>query len=325
MGIAFSKQPIVRATATGATRAQLIASIVSILGAAGWSGAELANGWCMTCASPQGLQAKLWIQDLGATMYSTLGPAISLRMSCADDSSLTEAHRLVASAAREYDVIAGVCQVFIALPGASWQVAPDGFWGYHFAAGVPWLPTTATGDCAGQLVTGIDAAWWLSSTGGESFRNGRYHEYANWAGYWATDGLATRGHVGDGCQLQMRVKSLLNSSWATSFPGLPAVVFGDGKPLYFDPLIAWGSPVDGGPPSIRGQIWDAVWRSAPLDLGETFELQELDEETAQTFPVTFENWTYSGESGRAIPTTWLGCLCLALPGTGGPIEANHAY
>ncbi|MEN6537785.1 MAG: hypothetical protein ABFD89_29305 [Bryobacteraceae bacterium] len=317
MSIAYSKQPIVRATASGATRAALIDSLAGILTSAGWTAETIATGKRMMCTSPQGLQAKLWLQDLGEAMVSIYGPAVSLRMSCADLSHSTATHKLMAG--RDYDVIAGRCQAFVAMPDVSSQVASDGYWGHHFACGVPWLPETPTGDCTGRLSTDVGAAWWLSSSGLHSFRNGYQHEYSNWAGYWSTDGLAVRGAVSLSAHLQARVKSLMNDPYSTP----PQVVYGNGDPMYLDPLIAWGTPGESGPPKIRGQIWDAVWPSLPLDLGETFQLDEVDETTGQPFQATFENWTYSHEAGR-IPPTWLGCLCLALPGTGGS-EGNYAY
>jgi hypothetical protein len=319
MGIAFTKQPIVRATATGATRAALIDSLAAILSSAGWTTENIRHGKRMQCTSPQGLQAKLWMEDLGETMVSVYGPAISLRASCADLSHSTATHKLMVG--RDYDVIAGVCQTFIAMPGVSSQVAPDGYWGHHFAFGVPWLPETPSASCAGRLETDVDAAWWLSGSGLHSFRNGYQHEYGNWAGYWSTDGLAVRGTVRVESQLQARVKSLMNDPYGS----LPAVVYGDGTPLYLDPLIAWGSPGRDGPPKLRGQIWDAVWCSKPLELAATFETEEIDEDSGQPFQVTWENWSYMHETWR-IPSTWWGCLCLALPGAGGGSgESNYAY
>jgi len=327
MGIAFTKEPIVRATATGSTRAALILSIAEILQDAGWSAEELSNGWRMMATSPQGFQAKIWLQDLGETMLSIYGPAISIRMSCADNDHASATQKLVAGVDRSYDVLAGVCQVFISLPEVSSEAAPDGFWGHHFAGGIPWLPEDAEGPCLNRLSTDVSSAWWLSGSGPRSFRNAHTHGNWNWAGYWSTDGLHT---TGSGGHLQARVIALENHPYS-AYPALPAVVYGDGEPLYLDPLIAWGQPGHGEPPKIRGQIWDAVWSTKPLNLGETFLLEEVDEETDEPFSVEFECWSYSHEielETIKIPATWLGCLCLATGETVGGIEAeevNYAY
>lgn len=329
MGIAFSKAPIVRATATGSTRAELISSLVSILTSAGWSSAAIANGYRLTCTSPQGFQAALWLEDLGQYMSSVYGPAITLRMSCADQSNISGKQKLVASADREYQVIAGVCQVFISLEDTSSEAAVvDGFWGHHFAAGVPWINDDITGPCLGRLTADLEALWWMSGDGLHSFRNGWKHERYNWAGYWSTDGLRQRQDFNSDPHLQFRVLSLANAGLGP-VPAVPQVLYGDGEPLYLDPLIAWGPPGVDDPPLIRGQLYDAIWVTEPLELGSTIETTEVDEDTAEEFTAQWEVWSETHEEpSQRFSSTWLGCLCV-IPGLdagGGEfVEGNHAY
>jgi hypothetical protein len=77
---------------------------------------------------------------------------------------------------------------------------------------------------------------------------------------------------------------------------------------------------------LRGQIWDAVWSTKALDLGSTFTLHEVDEDTGQEFDIDFECWAYTGETAT-VPANAFGCLCVARGGDGGgPIGAsNYAY
>ena len=152
MSIAFSKLPIVRSTATGTTRAELIASLAAILVSAGWASSAETGGYSLLCTSPQGFQAKLWLQDLGRFMLGASGTAVSVRMSCADGSNLSPEYKLLASAARSYDVIAGVCQAFVAIPDLASEAAVDGYWGHPSPREFHGCPTMKPGHASGLLI-----------------------------------------------------------------------------------------------------------------------------------------------------------------------------
>lgn len=279
MAIVYTDDTIITASAALTSRAVGLDFLDDTLRAAGLTATAITNGFRYIMESPQGLRARLEVWDplAGSDVYMQMSsydglivPASFRRMRCngATVTAIAERSQLWTLKAGQASDLTGAC--------------------YNFGAGVPYVFDPACTE-----------AWWCSGPG---FRAGHrqvntdyYHSACCW----------------NGVLLENDFWNQLNQSLQLVLVELPYGVnevppvcrFHDDSPLYYEPMISWGSAGVTG--VFRAQLPNAVFRSVPGTLDDTLTVggDSL--------------YVYSAETGH-------GSLCLLTGGGSGGGE-SHAY
>lgn len=280
MGVRYSHRPVIYTTIRADTAANMIGDIDAALTSIGIQRTAVTGGFKYTLQSPEGLQMKLWIQDLGDhTIFNTF---IRFTPTSMDEMETGQIQAIFVGAAGfpAYEIWANCCQFFLAPPGFA-----SGNSSVNFACGVLALPANSTGACtAGAGQPTVTELWWTSSSGtgafGEasSFRNSRYAT--------GSYSLAYNGNVyvapANSDPLLLSLLVLCAAVNVDFSRGSPARVekYGSGLGLRIDAFLAHAQ-------QIYGQLWDAHIYTLPATLDSTVNLTDVD------------------DAGNTVETSWL--------------------
>jgi hypothetical protein len=321
LGIAYT-ETVVFDSFAGTSSSLLRDGLHTILTAAGWTvDAALSNGYMYAIESPQGLTAKVRIQDTGRTIPVTdpdLG-CIDFQFLSYDETHEGAVHDIGYGPGRTFQVHANQCQVFISRPSVNNDI------GGSVAGGIPHVTLDALADqvgaCAfdqGELRT--TQAWWsqsdyysFSSTYA-NFRNG--YKAANYSALHNSDLMdtQTKSHSG------FEALRLIPVAWTYNVDldfGTPSPIrwYGNDEPLILDPLIGWGrSTPFVNPVYLRGQLWDAVIVSVDNPLEDVRTIDDLD----------WVNYSHASDTTHGAGTFFASLyLRTGIPAASDP--SNYAY
>ena len=266
MGVRYTNGPVIYQTSIpSGTSAALIAGIDDVLSECAIARASVTGGWKYTLQSPDTLQLKLWVQDLGD--HSVDGSFIRLTPTSADELQTGQAQGIIYDG-RTYEAWANQCQFFLAPAGDSGTVSF-----VSFACGVLALPANTSGPCAENGAVAVSELWWSSSSGSggfggnaPNFRNSRTAAGSFSLAYNGTLYVAT----GNGDPNPMELVPLctaINVDGYLSPPSTFRYITGEG--LRIDALLAQGS-------TVYGQLWDAHLLTCPATLDSTVTLTDID-------------------------------------------------
>lgn len=298
MGVRYTNGPIEYSDSIVSSNASdLISGIDSVLSPCVLAKATVTGGFKYTLQSPDGLQMKLWIQDLGD--HNTDGQAFVRVTPTSSDESQTGQLALLIYDGRTYEAWANCCQFFIAEFGSAGIATSF----VDFACGIPALAANTSGGCsAGGAEPTVTQLWWTSSSGTGAFatnwRNSRYclgNYTLNYNGnlYIAAGDrdpqslsllpLCSAWNVDAGYQSAARTQRY------TTLDGLRV-----------DAFLAQGQQV-------YGQLWDAHLYTLPATLDSIVDLTDVDSD------------------GNTVASTWL-CWNANIPsapdGGGGTVLAT---
>ena len=285
--------------------ASIMANLISLLTSAGLT-STVSGGvtiFQLQSPDPQKLKAKLIIQLWSDTRF------ISLQMTSDDGLLLGAVHLIRESAGADfvYQAWADCCQLFISVPGHfQCDIFGEGPW--FFACGILFI-TNTVGGVGPVIVEGISGTititdcWWS---------NGQ------------TDGLGIdiltfRATVEPGMFSSCFNGDLMNTDVLTyssrnQFRLIPALIsrpwphtpgdneypdmlyYGSTVPLYFDPLLAWGTGTEADAVAqIRGQLYDSIQGSTYAPVDDLLTLMDSDGN-----PVKFINYMGSPNTGSGV-------------------------
>lgn len=259
MAVAYSDSEIVRSTLDGTSAAAMISDLNTVAVAAGWNPLPgPTGGFKYMIRSPQGYEAHVLIQD--DLNYKIDNPAADLY----NFRSMVIVFYNVAETVKSFDyqvkangtfglfqVIAGVCQLFISVPAVA-----NGAWA-SVAGGIPFVPPAA-GFCAVDAPVTITDIWW--ACGGSQFPYGFREQancyacmtyYRNGVAVVAADNNNTRPFDGLLCLFPL---TAVNTYSSDQIPW-PTITYSSNRPLAIDAFVGWDW-------SIRGQLWDAYLQTA---------------------------------------------------------------
>jgi hypothetical protein len=322
MGVRYTGGPIVylqtiRADTSANMRADLDAAVL----AAGWTDkTAVTGGFKYTLTSPDGLQMKVWIQDLGD--HTITNSFIRITPTSFDEVRVGNPQVMVyggAFSASLYEVWANVCQFFVALVGTV-----SGATFINFACGIPAIPPDVASPCtAGLNPPTVTEAWWSSGAeGATDFRNSRYAVGGFSTCYNGSLEVFASGQSfdpGDGGYLALLpFCSTQNVDLQTSTPP-QSVKYSNATPMRTDAFVGWDFVM-------RGQLWDAFLMATPAAaVDDTFSYTETAEDgsTLETSWVAWNRTVISNPNGGS--GTWLGTLYLLTQAPFGESLANIAY
>jgi hypothetical protein len=288
------------------TVAHWVADLDGVLSAVATARATVSGGFKYTLQSPDGLQMKLWIQDIAGT--ATLTPT------SADESYTGDvATMATGDSGPNYQAWANKCQFFLARVGQSDNFRTP----WNFACGILALPV-GSGPCTiNGPAPNITELWWDSpanaAINGLDWRSCRYSDGSftlryNGVVFTRTDGL-----------LNMLV---LAEAYNVDYNyGSPTTLmkYINGLAFHTDSLVSIGQ-------IIYGQMWDSFINSIPLAIDSTQTLNDVDD-NGNTFSTTWLTWNYAPpntpDSTGAV--TVLGCLQLLLTPVSSNILQNYSY
>lgn len=316
MPVAFTENPPVYSTFTISSSAGLRAALHTTLVEAGWTTfSAITDGILYTVNSPQGLFAKVKIFDDGYD-HSLMGRSVIVQFLTQDESGEGYAHRIGYEGERTYNVWANQCQIFINRPGLNdhnvGDYATNGF--QWMCGGVPWAPRIAfmPPDCVtGYEGDDVAEAFWSCGSGDNGagsapgFRRG-YRAEGFWdssdAGVGQAFSVSVNGNTWRSSTTPVDGTSNARSSLRL-VPPTPTGNFDHSwmtaprsrdwleRPLYSDPLLAWGTDVKN-TGRIRGQIWDAVLAPDHTShaLDEQFMVESVNPENGGTVGMEVLKW-----------------------------------
>ncbi len=124
-------------------------NVVSALARCGWIISTTADGYKCYCQSPQGLEANLFMEDLGHRLSLSYHTTITFRFESIDGFYVGQDQEIeIDPGFPQYQIVCGMCQLFISGVGISGP-SPGGS---SFCGGIPFRPDAA-GTCGGQLVS----------------------------------------------------------------------------------------------------------------------------------------------------------------------------
>jgi hypothetical protein len=318
MGVRYSGKRILYSNSVRSdSAANMRADLDALLSRVAIARAAVTGGFKYTLQSPDGLQVKIWVQDLSDTDgfrgYLRVTPTSA-------DESYAASYALLWLSGDPYEIWTNPYQVFIAMLGdPAANSAPKAS---SFGCGIPALPSGG-GPCSatGALPT-ITDLWWSSvgvlgsffTINGQNFRNSRFDNvgfalYYNGASYTAGSGLGPLG--------MMPLCQTRNPDYAYESPAAIAR-YSLGTGLRIDPLIALG-------PQVYGQLWDAHFYTLPQLVDTVVTLQDTDS-AGQTINTTWSAWNSgSPDSPSGGKFTVLGTLFLLLSAPETESVANIAY
>lgn len=292
MGIAYSPpDKVVHADIDPSTSHCLRQGLHRAVTLAGWEvDREIDKGYVYILTSPQdaSLQCKVQIQDSGLIVYAYSGAScVDIRFLSLDETVITQQFPIKYSAGvtgqpapRRLRVHVTPCQFFSYYPGQAGRV--DCVMG-----GIPfvdpnalsstvercadednelktWRAFWACGDiCMGNLVYGVNTfrTSWVAT----EYATLHNDTYVTESRYW----------IRDESLLRMVPLGKADHFWAAygnANSDYPLILrwMGTEEPLCFDPFIAWAGTH---PVKIRGQLWDAFWRTkyVPWESPLTFD------------------------------------------------------
>lgn len=260
MAVAYSDKTIVRSSISGSPAAAMVSDLNTILIGAGWIvTTTLTGGFIYEITSPQTVhyKARVLIQD--DVNYKIDHPAadlynfrsLVLQVMNVAQTVVSFPYQLQATGAfAEYQVIAGICQLFISVPGRA-----GGAWS-AVACGIPFVPPNV-GSCSGPADTVVDI-WWAN--GGSQFAFDWRTQancyacmtyYLNGAVVIAADNNNVRPLDGLLCLFPLTAVN----TYASNQISWPTITYSSHQPLNIDAFVGWAW-------SMRGQIWDAYLQTA---------------------------------------------------------------
>jgi hypothetical protein len=257
MPVSYSNLPIVRGTARADSVANLIADLDTLVTAAGWTTrSTVTGGFMYTLTSPQGFACKVRIIDaadyeIPGDMYT--GPSVVVQFMDSSEARKSFPHQLMAHNFGnwpEFQVICGICQLFISVPGHT--PGEIGYGWSSVAGGIPSRPND-TGPCnAGLGAVTVTEIWW--SCGGSQFAYD-FRTSANCYGDSTYSFNGTTVTVPDDNRVapydgDLCLFPLTPVDTYTIPVQYPAITYSSHNPLCIDAFIGWGY-------RIRGQLWDA--------------------------------------------------------------------
>jgi hypothetical protein len=321
LGIAFSNAPIIDDLITGTSAAGFVAALDALLVSAGWDRiATLADGFKYRITSPQGLIARVTVEESGFAGF------VNVHMLDDTEAITSQLFDLFCTTGREYRVTAGVCQMFLALPG----VSDDQHASQHYhslACGIPYiaegeLGEILTDECA--VHTNSDEtteAWWIEGNGAGGVDNFRYSLICRKWSACRNGSLVESSNFNTAARLRIFP---LRHPYGPFNPSAQKTQWCNGEPLFIDPCIGWGDTA-GNPARVRGQVYDAMLASYDHALDAELETSEPAGETFAS--VFWRNYThFKGSMTAGEPHSYHGSLYLRTGGPGGdPEPSNYAY
>lgn len=310
MGIRYSGGPIRFFQAIRSdSAAHMIIDIDTVLSPCALAKASVTGGFKYTLESPDGLQMKLWVQDLGDhTIFATF---IRMTPTSADE-LLTGVTQVLILDGRTYEAWANCCQFFIAPLADSGSISP-----VSFACGIPALPLVPS-----PTFPTVTDLWWSSSSGNGAFsfaQNFRDSRYA--LGSFSICINAALYNAAGNTDLNTISLAPMCSAFnvdVTNRSAFGATKYGNGDGLRIDALLTSGQ-------FIYGQFWDAHLLTIPATaIDEAVTLTELDSK-GNIVTSHWIAWNYSvppdpnAGSGTILATLFL------LSGISTESLANIAY
>ncbi len=277
MPVAYSNLPIVKGTMRADTAAHMVADLDGLVTLAGWTvKTAVTGGFRYTLTSPQGFQCKVLVQD--DVNYHADWPAVVLYPSDFglvvqfmnfDETVKGFPHQLIPSRlgpryTGPMQVIVGICQLFISVPGSTIT------WG-SVAGGIPSRPND-TGPCnAGLGTVTVTDIWW--SCGGSQFAfdfriSANCYAcstyYLNGVAVIAADNNNVRPYDGLLCLFPLAPVDTY-----TIPVQYPAITYSAHTPLCSDAFIGWGW-------TIKGQLWDAFLQTNAQTLDSVGSFSDTD-------------------------------------------------
>jgi hypothetical protein len=324
MPIRYSQGPIVYTTIRGDTSAHLRADLDAVLLACNWKHVgPVSNGWVYLITSPEGLSCRVVVQDRGNFTGPFRTPCITVQFQTADGSQGGFSHNIIYGASlaetKGYEVVANVCQLFMAVPGWSGSNAnslPGLFdtLNWSVAGGIPALPPDSTQACAAAAlptVQQIKQIFWSCGTeyflASSDFRSSR-NAYSSWSWCLNDEIFIQAANQQDPASGMLCLFALTDTSNVDTWyeqpaavlryqtaDGTPSGVQVTGTPLYIDAMVGWQS-------GMQGQLWDAF---------QVTTYETLDS------PVTVTDYDASGKPFTVSAVAWNNELPEGLDGGGG--------
>lgn len=313
MGVRYTNGPIVYQTAIASTnRTVFVAGIDAILSKVAVARVGVTGGWKYTFQSPEGLQVKLWVQDLGDA--DEFNAYVRFTPTSPDETQTGLIQSMLVGAGYTYEAWANRCSFFLA-PAGSVPTRQN----VGFSIGIPALASSNSGPCtAGGSSVSVTQLWWSANAAGgivgaSDFRQGRtqtglYSLMYNGALYTASDGNDA---------LTLSLVTLCTAINVDGYLSPPSTYkYGGGGTgtdgLRIDALLAQSS-------QIYGQLWDAHFYTIPVTLDT---IQSLADTDSDGNPLS-TSWVAWNNSIPSSPThgagTVLGTLMLL---TGPPVTSS---
>lgn len=310
MGVQYTGGPIVYDTAVPSTSSAIFRSALdAIISEVAIAAVGVAGGMKYTLQSPDGLQMKVWIQDLGdAGPFFT--SAIRITPTSEDEARSGPYALLVYGTGLTYEAWANEAGFFVAVVG---DTSTENNFGCAILS-PPSVSSPCNVDATAPTVTEL----WCSSAGNSgggqvNWRNSRYCSNGFALSYNGTliDLSSALGFL----WLTPLCESN-NADWQYGSPGEIAR-YTSGTGLRIDPLVSIG-------PQIYGQLWDAHYYTLPQTVDSISSLTDTDDAGQ---PMT-SSWVAWNNNVPSSPTggagTVLGTLML-LVNTATTSLANVAY
>jgi hypothetical protein len=283
MAVRYTGGPIQYSTTVPSdTSADFRAALDAIISLCALSKTSVTGGYKYLFQSPDGLQMKLWVQDLGD--HSVQGSFIRFTPTSADETQTGQIQVIIYDG-RTYEAWCNCCQFFISPfgdPGTQSFVS--------FACGIPALESQ-TGPCSGGQSVTVTNLWWSSGSGNgafggaSNFRNSRYASGAYTAAYNSNLYVAT-GNTDPQSLSLIPLCTPINVDGYLSPPDTLRYITDVG--LRIDALIAQGSQV-------FGQLWDAHLLTSLATLDSQVILTDEDSNN-NPFSTTWTCWNYGNPS-----------------------------
>ncbi len=276
MPVSYSNLPIVKGTARADSAAHFVADLDALVTSAGWTTkTTVTGGFRYTLTSPQGFACKVLVQTAAdylidnplADLY-TGALSVVVQFMSSDETRKSFPHQLLAHNAgiwSHLQVIVGICQLFISLPGSA-----GGGWS-SVAGGIPSRPND-TGPCnAGLGAVTVTEIWW--SCGGSQFA----YDFRTSANCYADSTTSFNGvtaTVPDDNTIAPFSGYLclfpLTPVDTYSIPvQYPAITYSAHTPLCIDAFIGWDW-------AIKGQLWDAFLQTNAQTLDSVDSFSDID-------------------------------------------------
>lgn len=314
MGVKYTGGPIVYDTAVPSTSsAVFLSALDAILSEVAIAAVAVTGGMKYTLQSPDGLQMKIWIQDLGDVGFSPFefDGCIRITPTSADEARSGPYALLVYGIGYTYEAWANEAGFFVSHVGVT-----DDF--FNFAAAILALPSASTPcNVDGSLPTVTEM--WCSSVGVEGINQLDWRDCRYATTGWA---LSYNGTLFNDTNPPGAVLNMMplcesdNVDWAYGSPG-QIQRYSSGTGLRIDPLVSVGA-------QIYGQLWDAHFYTLPVAVDTVVPLTDTDS-VGQTVNSTWVAWN---DGSPPSPTgglnTVLGTLFLLVNTTSTSL-GNIAY
>ncbi len=289
MPVAYSDELIVRTTVSGASPAAFISDLNSVLTTAGWIiTTTLTGGFIYEIQSPQMYKAHVLVQD--GVNYHIDHPAVGIYsftsvviqfLNVAETVVSFPYQLFMTGANPTYQLIAGVCQLFISVPGV-----PGGGW-RAFAGGIPWLPPDSGVCVAGITPVIVTDIWWAN--GGSQFAfdwRTQANCYACMSHY--LNGVVVIAADNNGILPWAGLLCLFPLTAVNTYAvpiNWPTITYSTHNVLNIDAFVGWEW-------HIHGQLWDAYLQTAA---GSLDAIVTAEDTGANGLPFTVKSQTWHSE------------------------------